>query len=231
MVCADYRAVSLDRMRPRPPLALRRGVAAVTVMWPILRPGRGARLAVQVQRCGRDRPARTDQSGSPSAHRSPSRLTIAAAGRRQRRVAEADTAHGAHLLLELAGARRVERPVPAVVRARRELVDEQPIVDDEHLDGQHADVVERVGDLRRRARRRRGACERHDGAVEDPVDVRVVRRRVDRGLAVGAAGEHDGDLAVERAAAARARTADGRAAPTPRRARRGESTVTCPLPS
>ena len=35
----------------------------------------------------------------------------------------------------------------AVVRARRDLVDEQPAVGElEHLDGDHADVAERLGD-------------------------------------------------------------------------------------
>ena len=55
---------------------------------------------------------------------------------------------GADLLGELARRRGIEGPVPAVVGPRRQLVDEQLAVGNEQLDGQNADVVEGLGDLR-----------------------------------------------------------------------------------
>ena len=62
---------------------------------------------------------------------------------------------------------RVERPVPAVVRSGRQLVDEQAAVADEQLDGEHADEREPLGDahgqlgrLGGRRRRRRGRARR-----------------------------------------------------------------------
>ena len=70
-----------------------------------------------------------------------------ATGLSRRAVAEGQAAQGAHLLLELVGAARVERPVPAVVRPRGDLVDEEPAaVGDEQLDAQHADVVQLGGE-------------------------------------------------------------------------------------
>ena len=51
----------------------------MTVMWPILRPGLGVVLPYRCSDAAGSARA-TDQSGSPSAHRSPSRLTIATAG-------------------------------------------------------------------------------------------------------------------------------------------------------
>ena len=53
------------------------------------------------------------------------------------------------MVLELAGDRALDRPVPGVVHARRELVREQRATDVEELDREHADVVE-LGEQRRR---------------------------------------------------------------------------------
>ncbi len=64
------------------------------------------------------------------------------------------------MVLELARLRAVDRPVARVVHARGELVREQPAVDLEELDREHADVVELVeqapGDLLRLRLRRTG---------------------------------------------------------------------------
>ena len=81
---------------------------------------------------------------------SPSDPQIAEQVRHRRRLqqlgrSERQAADRAHLLLELARDRGVEREVTRVVRPRRELVDEQLAVGaDEELHAQHADVVERL---------------------------------------------------------------------------------------
>ena len=72
----------------------------------------------------RARPAPRQNPARRSSHTSPSRLTIAA-GRDQRRVAQRQIARGAHSLLKLAGHAAALALVIAVVRARRELVDQQ----------------------------------------------------------------------------------------------------------
>ena len=70
----------------------------------------------------------------------------------------------------------------AVVRAWRQLVDQQLPIDDEHFHSKHADVLEsagdRVGEIRCSAR-----DVRSDGAVQDSVDVGVVGYGVHRGVA------------------------------------------------
>ena len=50
------------------------------------------------------------------------------------------------MLLELRGVGALDRPVAAVVDARRDLVDHGSVGAGEKFDGQHADMVERVGD-------------------------------------------------------------------------------------
>src|SRR5262245_5035736 len=58
--------------------------------------------------------------------------------RELRRRAEWKAAHGAQLLLELAGDRRIERVVARVVGPRGELVDEKtPVTREEELDTEH----------------------------------------------------------------------------------------------
>ena len=70
--------------------------------------------------------------------------------------AERQAADGAQLLLELAGDAGVEGEVAGVVRARRQLVDEQlAVAREEELDAQHADDVERLRARRARSRRPR----------------------------------------------------------------------------
>ena len=71
-------------------------------------------------------------------------------------VAERQAGEHARLLLELRGHAGVDRVVAAVVRPRRDLVDDEPALRrHEHLDAQHAAVVElrRDGGRRRRAPR------------------------------------------------------------------------------
>src|SRR2546423_1449157 len=56
-------------------------------------------------------------------------------------------ADGAQLLLKLADREGVNRHVPAVVRARRKLVDDHIVIHHEHFDAQDSDQVERLRDL------------------------------------------------------------------------------------
>ena len=66
------------------------------------------------------------------------------AGQARRKVADC-----ADVLLELRGDRAFDRPVAAVVDARRDLVDQRPVVAGEEFDREHADVAERLGDAQR----------------------------------------------------------------------------------
>ena len=59
---------------------------------------------------------------------------------------------GADVVLELAGARALDRPVPRVVDARRDLVGQQAVADREQLERQHADVVQPLEQQPRRSR-------------------------------------------------------------------------------
>ena len=103
------------------------GEVPSTVRWPILRPGRGVRLAVRGAAERRDRRAPPTSPARRRPTRSPSRLTIATA-------APPVTSGGPRASPQIARTcwanwlvdRGVERPVPAVVRPRGELVDEQP---------------------------------------------------------------------------------------------------------
>ena len=54
------------------------------------------------------------------------------------------------MVLELAGDRTVDPPVPRVVRTHREFVDQHTLVGVEHLDGEHADDTELTSDPQRR---------------------------------------------------------------------------------
>src|SRR4029079_7548784 len=57
---------------------------------------------------------------------------------------------GADVVLELADGAAVHSPVAAVVYARRELIEQEgipPVPDVEHLDADHADVAEGVGEF------------------------------------------------------------------------------------
>src|ERR1700735_3285521 len=62
--------------------------------------------------------------------------------------AERPAGNGADMLLELRGLRALESPMAGIVDTRRDLVDDKRlmavmITDDEHFDGQHADIIER----------------------------------------------------------------------------------------
>ena len=103
------------------------------------------------------------------------------------------------MVLELARRRALDRPVPAVVHTRSELVREQPAADVEELEREDADVAELVEQSRRvvlglglrRVGRRRAR------APQDPVLVHVLDERVERGLARAAADREQRQLAVE----------------------------------
>ena len=65
-----------------------------------------------------------------------------------RGVAERETEHGTEVVLELAGDRALDGPVPGVVHTGRELVRQQRSAHVEQLDRQDADVVELGEQLR-----------------------------------------------------------------------------------
>ena len=117
-------------------------------MWPIFRPRRASRLAVQMQlhvvEAGGGRPVRLavrPELAEQIGHRR--------RGRQQLRGSQRQRADRAHLLLELARDRGVERQVAGVVRPRRDLVDEQFAVGvDEELDAQDADVLQLFENVR-----------------------------------------------------------------------------------
>ena len=108
--------------------------AAVTVTCPTLRPVAGC-FAVVVQMRARDREHRGGVGHSADAVHH--RTRTARRGR-----AERQTEHRAQVVLELAGVRAFDGPVPAVVHAGRHLVGEELTVDVEELDAAHADEVE-----------------------------------------------------------------------------------------
>ena len=170
--------------------------------WPIFRPGLGSVLPYRCSRTPGRRSA-SAQRGSPRAQRSPRRL-IMATGVSRRGLAEREAAERAQLLLELVHGAGVHRVVPAVVRPRRHLVDEEPAaVGDEQLDAQHADV--RPCARPRRSPASRASCAsrsrhlgRHDGRLEDAVAVAVLARRERGDGAVRPPREHHRQLGLER---------------------------------
>ena len=114
----------------------------------------------------------------------PSRLTIAVGASGVRRP-ERQAADRPDVLLELGGRRALDRPVAAVVDARRELVDDEPAVGhEEQLDGQRAGQAHRHAPAARRARspgrRRPGRRRRRDALDEDARVVDVAGERVRR---------------------------------------------------
>ena len=92
------------------------------------------------------------------------------------RRAEREAENGAYVVLELARDGAVDRPVARVVDARRELVREQLPIDLEQLDGEHADVAERVEELRRDLLgcALRSVSRRSAGDCEDPAAMLVL---------------------------------------------------------
>ena len=109
-------------------------------------PGLG--LAVEMQRgagLGGDRCIGVDLVADEIVHR---RAASDERGRAGRQAAD-----GADVLFELRGDRALDRPVAAVVDARRKLVDDRPVRRREEFDREHADVAERFGDAERRLAR------------------------------------------------------------------------------
>src|SRR4051812_25863361 len=123
-------------------------------------------------------------------------------GAEELRRAQRQAADGPQLLLELAGDAGVEGEVAGVVRARRQLVDQQAAVPgEEHLHGQHAGHPETLqdaaGDRHRLPRQPVGNGGRRGRDVED-VPVMAVLDHPEMGEgAVAPPGSHHGDLAVE----------------------------------
>ena len=124
-------------------------------------------------------------------------------GRRERlRRPEIEATDRPDVLLELGGGRALDRPVAAVVDARRELVDDEPAVrHQEQLGGQRAGHADRhrqplgqrdrpVGDVRVDAGR-------GDALDEDARVVAVAGERVRGHAAERAARDHDRQLALE----------------------------------
>ena len=82
-----------------------------------------------------------------------------------RGLAQRQARNGAQVILELAGDRAFDGPVPGVVHPRRHFVGDQASARDEEFDGQHADVAEMfqhrqdmpAGQAVQRARCRNGA--------------------------------------------------------------------------
>ncbi len=121
----------------------------------------------------------------------------------QQHVAQLQAAQCARLLLELRRGAGVDRVVAAVVRPRRDFVDQQrAILEHEELHREHAHVVEAprqprgdidglVADLQRDARG-------NDGGVEDAVPVLILGHREAYRCAVVAARQHYRDFARER---------------------------------
>ena len=117
--------------------------------------------------------------------------------RAQRQAAECS-----HLLLELAGVRRLDGQVPRVVRARGHLVDEQPPLGrEEELDAEHANGAQRLG--HRQGHRAsvlgddRPHGRRHDRRVQDMPLVMVQADRIGHRAAILSPGHDDRDLGGE----------------------------------
>src|SRR5436305_8232857 len=116
--------------------------------------------------------------------------------------AQWQAADGPELLLELAGDAGVEGEVAGVVRARRQLVDQQAAVPgEEHLHGEHADhpqpLQDAAGDRDRLPLHSGGHGGRRGRDVEDmPVMAVLDHSEMGEG-AVEPPGGHHGDLAVE----------------------------------
>ena len=106
------------------------------------------------------------------------------------------------MLLELRGDRAFDRPVAAVVHARRDLVDDRPVARGEEFDGQNADMAERLGDPRRpRARlldlARDGVAGRNGRGAQYAFAVDVVGAVPEGRAAVGPASKDDGEFGGE----------------------------------
>ena len=118
------------------------------------------------------------------------------------RGAERQVEHGPQVLLELGGARPVDGPVAGVVRAHRELVDQQPVPGLEQLHRQQAGHAEFGGDQQRQLLGRGPAAgvqagRGRDHLTADAVPLDRLHHRVHRALPVRGAGRDHGQLALE----------------------------------
>ena len=117
-------------------------------------------------------------------------------------IAERQAAQRAHLLLELVGDAGVDRVMPAVVRARRDLVDQQLSLADEELDAENTNVIE-LARQRQREFLRFGTQAVRDprwrnAHIENAVAMPVLGDREATGLSVVATRQHHRDLDIER---------------------------------
>ena len=112
------------------------------------------------------------------------------------RLAERPAGDGADVLLELRDRGAVQRPVPGIVHPRRDLVDQhlgrrRHCRHHEHLDREHADIIQRVGDrlgdAARLRRQRLGNRGRRARDFQDVVAVLVFGDVEAFDMAVGAA--------------------------------------------
>src|SRR5262245_20350685 len=118
------------------------------------------------------------------------------------RAAKRPARNGANVVFKLAHAAGIDGPVPAVVHARGDLVDHEARgrigAQVEHLDRQHADVVERLrnggADLARPGQILAWQSRWHGRAVEDAMAVDVDRAIVERQLPIGGAHDKGGKL-------------------------------------
>ena len=96
----------------------------------------------------------------------------------------------------MAGEAGIDRPMARIVRARRDLVDEDSsALRHEHLDGENPDEIELIGDVTRDRLSAHGGIwrnsRRRDCRIEDMVGVLVFHRRIGRPGAVRAARNDD----------------------------------------
>src|SRR3569833_3099935 len=119
------------------------------------------------------------------------------------RVAQRKVEHRAQVLFELRGARALDRPVPGVVRAHGQLVDQHAVGGLEQLDREQAGDAEPVGHVQGEPLGLFGqigiqAGRRRDHLVADAVTLHRLHDRVRRALTVRRPGHQGGQLAPER---------------------------------
>ena len=156
-------------------LVRRRGRSTVT--WPILRRSKTSRLSYRWRWTPGSASARSTPDRAGPAARRPSRGGSPSPSRARLDRAQRQPGDRPDVLLELAGRGALDRPVAAVVDARRQLVhDERAIPEQEQLDGQRP--------ARGRAARQpaaeglgRATTARRPGAAREPPTRRGCRRR------------------------------------------------------
>src|ERR1700730_4247863 len=118
---------------------------------------------------------------------------------------ERPSSNRADVLLELRDRCAVNRPVPGIVHAWRDLVHQQrrrgTFRHHEHLDSEHADIIERLGDTGCDAAGflgdARGDRRRHPRYLENMIAMLVLGRVETFDPAIRAARRYDRDLALE----------------------------------